>query len=86
MLSGFAEWSRRDASDTDWQPARVKERERTSQTPYNYSFFVIRHSDFVIEGAAFLKLTCSSRSNALVPVVLDDLLVAPKFFALLAIP
>jgi hypothetical protein len=64
----------------------MRERERTSQTPYNYSFFVSRHSDFVIDGAACLKLTCSSRSNALVAVVLDDLLVAPKFFALLAIP
>src|SRR5436853_6663448 len=32
----FTEWSRGDASDMDGQPARARERERTSQTPYNF--------------------------------------------------
>jgi len=31
----FTEWSRREASDIDGQLIRARERERTSQTPYN---------------------------------------------------
>ena len=32
----FTEWSRREASDIDGQLVRASERERTSQTPYNW--------------------------------------------------
>ena len=32
----FTEWSRREASDIDGQLVRARERERTSQTPYNW--------------------------------------------------
>ena len=32
----FTEWSRGDASDIDGQPIWARERERTSQTPYNF--------------------------------------------------
>jgi hypothetical protein len=36
----FAEWSRRELSDIDGQLIRARERERTSQTPYNFSFMI----------------------------------------------
>jgi hypothetical protein len=38
---GFAERNRGDASDIDGQASRPRERVRMSQTPYNYSAFVI---------------------------------------------
>jgi hypothetical protein len=34
-VSGFTEWSRGHACDIDGQPIWARERERTSQTPYN---------------------------------------------------
>ena len=34
----FTEWSRRELSDIDGQLIRARERERTSQTPYNFRF------------------------------------------------
>jgi hypothetical protein len=47
-----AEWSRGDVSDMDRQPAWARERERTSQTPYNNCGFVI-NSSFVIRASSF---------------------------------
>src|SRR4029434_10707087 len=42
----FTEWSRGDASDIDGQPARARERERASQTPYKITAVLrsARHS------------------------------------------
>ena len=34
----FTEWSRRESSDIDGKLIRARERERTSQTPYNFRF------------------------------------------------
>jgi hypothetical protein len=48
----FKEWSRGDASDIDGKPIWARERERTSQKPYNYSGFVIL-SSFVIRHSVF---------------------------------
>jgi hypothetical protein len=53
ILSEFAEWSRGDASDIEGQPIWARERARTSQTPYNYSGFVIA----IIARAAWLLLS-----------------------------
>jgi hypothetical protein len=36
MLSGFTEWSRREPSDIDGRVTGPSERERMSQTPYNF--------------------------------------------------
>jgi hypothetical protein len=36
----FTEWSRRELSDIDGQLVRARERQRTSQTPYNFSVMI----------------------------------------------